>query len=76
MTNTTDAAERVRGCLADGVTPSLRTVRELLADRDRLHAVYKAASAALEADDSGIDRDGALFKLAAIIGAYEGGALP
>lgn len=78
MTNTTDPAERVRGCLADGVTPSLRSVSELLADRDRLHAIYKAADAMLREfgcmDDD--HRERALFELAAIIGAYEGRTLP
>jgi hypothetical protein len=74
----TDAVQRVRGCLSDGVTPSLTSVRELLADRDRLHAIYKAADKTLR-EFGCLDedhRERALFELAAIIGAYEGGTLP
>jgi hypothetical protein len=70
----TDAVQRVRGCLSDGVTPSLASMRELLADRDRLHAIYRVACRAVDAKPSDVER--ALFELAALIGAYEGGTLP
>jgi hypothetical protein len=75
MTIPDQQMRRIRRWNEQGLGVHPDDARALLADRDRLHAIYKAADEALIAYDTGTYRR-ELLALAALIGAYEGGSLP
>lgn len=76
MTLTDEQIERMRRWDAQRLGLHPNDVRALLVDRDRLHAIYKVADKVVMAEAGSSAREGALFELAAIVGAYEGETLP